>query len=191
MTDPILVRYVPETSGVMLYITPLSPFLYPAISRKAEALYPDPDPTPYRFPVADAAIPGMLTEARDHPEYQRLIGEAIRKRKGYITQALIVAACEPADGRAVLIARYAAELEKWRKVADLPADEWEAVLLTCVIRTDDEMQHIIDIAGSIAPLTQEEVVEGTARFFRYDVSRKTTAVLAGQTPIAAKRARGA
>lgn len=144
-------------------------------------LYPYPDPTPYRKPVENAALPGTLTRAEDDKEYAHLVEEVNEKRNQYFADALLDLALEFPDGKEVLKARFQARLAELAQWMDLPADEWKATLKYCIITGTREPELVAEIATLQAPLTLEEVVEGTAAYFRLDVSRLPTRPLARQT----------
>lgn len=182
MSEPKIVKYVTDSTGVELWVQPVSPFTFRAIRQKARELFPDPDETPYRQPIPNAALAGETTSAWDNPAYIRLAAEAERQRSSYVTNAIIVLACDRTPNKAELAAQFRDQLLTLQKWMTLPEDGWEAALLHCVLIGQDEPQIISDLASEKLPLTPEEVEAGIARFFRPDLQRETASELVRPAP---------
>lgn len=179
MSEPKIIRHTFD-SGVDAFIHPVSPFTFRAVRQSAVEQYPYPDETPYRFPVENAAIEGTLTEARDSEEFQRLCAEVDEKRNTYIREALMDIALEFPDGREALIRQFAGKRERLKMWIKLPEDDWLATLWHCILTGTTEAALVIDIAQQSLPLSQEEVVQGTARYFRLAIQGQTAGALARQ-----------
>lgn len=171
---PVVVEY--ETlSGVMIHITPLSIFTINAVTDRAEEMFPYPDPLPYEMPIENA-VDGVKAPANQNPEYQELCRPIDAERMEWrVTVSIDLACAFPAfDSRDAMLARYRPALEKLRRVAVLPEDDWQAVLLHCVFTGRGERQTVLDIAtqSKTIPLTPGEVVDGI-RFFRAEIPGQT------------------
>lgn len=181
MTDetqgrPVVVIY--ETlSGVVIHVTPLSVFTITAIGERAEELFPYPDPAPYELPLENAVSETVRLPADDNPEYKKLKQPIDAERMEWQVQAVIDLACSyPAfPSREHMLAHFRPALERLKKVANLPDDEWQAVLMHCVFTGRGERQTVIDIASQhkAVPLTPDEVVDGI-RFFRAQIPGQVT-----------------
>lgn len=179
MSEPKIIRHTFD-SGVDAFIHPVSPFTFRAIRLAAVEKFPYPDETPYRKPIENAAVEGTLTDALDDPEYARLCAEIDIKRSEYIRDAMMDIALEFPEGREALIQQFALKRERLKMWVKLPEDDWQATLWHCVLTGTTEAALVIDIAQQALPLTQEEVVQGTARYFRLAVQGQAAGSLVGQ-----------
>jgi len=181
---PVIVRY--ETaSGVIVHITPLSPFTIAAIRERAEQEHPYPDPEPYRMALQNAADPSIKEPAENNPEYQALCKPIVEARYAWRLQAYIDISCAYPDfaNADVMIAHFRPRLEALRKVTVMDDDDWLNVLNHCVFTGSSDRQDVINLAiqNETIPLTPAEVVEGI-RFFRVEVQGEAARRLAGQQP---------
>lgn len=172
MSDPKFVKYVADSTGVELYVQPVSPFTFRAIRQKALALYPDPDPKPFERPMPNAALEGDMIPGTEHPEWGKLSEAQNRLRSNFVTQSLMIVACAQTPNKQALIERFQDEIEAIRQIVPIPENAWEATLLHGILKGQREPGEITDLASENLPLTPDEVVEGVARFFRYTVPRK-------------------
>lgn len=152
-------------SGELVWLTPPSVFLTAAIRQKLDATYPEIDQSAYEVTLEDSMIPGdkVLT-----PEGTAAYNAAVLARENKIKAALADAFCAIAldlpSGRAEALARYAPALQTARVYADLPADDWEAVVNHFIISNMNDKRKVIAIAGMNRPLEEAEVQNGLLIF---------------------------
>lgn len=182
MSEPTIVKYIAQSTGIELWINPVSPFTFRAIRRKASEKYPDPDEAPFRLLIPNSAIEGERMPAKDNPEFVQLVTEQQKRRNSFVSEAVIVLACDPTPNKADLIARFAGQLIPMTQWLDLPEDAWTATLLHGILRGSSEPDEVSDLASEKLPLTPDEVQEGVAQFFRPDVSRKAARPLVRPAP---------
>lgn len=168
MGRPVIVRY--ETaSGVIVHVTPLSPFTIAGVRERAEQELPYPDPKPYEAEIENAADPSIKLPASDNPAYKALCAPIDEDRKAWRLQAYIDVSCAFPDFASLdaLIGHFRPRLEALRKVTVMGEDDWLNVLNHCVFSGSNDRLTVINIAlqNETIPLTPGEVVEGI-RFFR-------------------------
>lgn len=181
---PVVIVYECN-SGVVFWITPLNLPTLRAIQLKARSLFPDIDPTPYRKPEENAFDPNQLTPAEDNPEYIQKVAELEAERSRWIKLAVFKYAAKmpkyPTEQD--LIQAYQIQLTKLREIADLPADDYEAILFHIVLswnqvgedsdgkltHTDNDFNRIYQLCIQTVALEPSEVTAGI-RFFRAKIS---------------------
>lgn len=144
-------------------------------------LYPDPDPKAYERPMPNAAIEGEMIPGDEHPEWIKLRGIQAQKQVRYINEAVIILACSQTPGKEDLILRFEGRLFEVARWVDLPESEWDATLLYAILSGKNEPEIVSNIASGDMPLTQDEVIEGVAQFFRPVLPGKAVTVLAGKS----------
>lgn len=189
-----IVRFI-TASGIECHITPINMATLRAINLKAEALFPFPDATPYRLPIPDTD-PVLYDNADANPEWIKVTNEIRAKRQEWVNDAVLKYAVRfPSyPTRESLIARFAADLMALRKIAELPEDDFDAVLYHLVLSGNrvtrdknnqfhtgtSDYGYVINACIQTVPLTQEEIVEGV-RFFRINLPEDTVSRLVGGT----------
>lgn len=146
----VLLCPVPLDSGYTALVRPLPPFLRPHLMRRATEKYPDPDPEPYRQPLQNAFVEGLKENADDNPKYIEDLTEARKKRIAYMYELVVksdvVAGTEEAT-REKLIEHFKPYLSQLRNLGtDVPADEWQAVVMFSLIASEDDAVNIAEAA---------------------------------------------
>lgn len=181
---PTIIQF--ETmSGVMLYITPLNLATVRAIQQKAQEVYPYPEKAPYELPLENTFSPDTKDSAENNPEYVLLCAEVDKQRRMWADRAVFDYAVRfPAyPTRQDVINAFAPRLLELRKIAVLPEDDYDAILMHIILSGNEvkagvnglmdgttEYLRVILAAMQTLPLTGEEIANGI-RFFRIDVSR--------------------
>lgn len=163
---------IPLANGETVQVRPLSPFMRAALLEAARQQHPDPDPEPYRRPLANALDPSLKEAPEENPEYLKALETAQRRQLFAVGEKTIragVVAGVKGETQTDTLARYAAQLEAARAlVADLPADDWLACVMACLITSHGDIALIRDACNEL--LTQEDI-ERAAGFFRANVQR--------------------
>lgn len=165
-----------------VYVPRFSQFMITAIVKKAQELYPSPDPKPFEMLLPDAALEGDMVPASQNPEYVNLIAAVMLKRNRYLQYAALSAVeIRDDDGKGKnpishdeIVSLYRHVLESMRQPANIPDDEnvFALTLHYCVLKPV-EYTEIINAATKEQALSQEEVLEGL-RIFRRNLSRNGT-----------------
>lgn len=177
-------------SGVVFHITPINLPTLRAIQLKAELLYPMPDPKPYQTLEENGFAEGQLTPASDNPQYIIDCKKVEADRGRWVDRAVFdYAAQMPAYPSAQsLVTAFSHDLMRLRKVAELPDDDYEAVLFHIVLSgntmtinssgewgaSQSDYVRIIQLAIQTLALTPDEVVNGI-RFFRPNLPERRPA----------------
>lgn len=172
-------------SGVVLHITPLNLATVRAVQQKAQEVYPYPEKAPYELPLENTFSPDTKDSAENNPEYVLKCAEIDKQRRIWADRAVFDYAVRfPAYAtRQDLINAFAPRLLELRKIAVLPDDDYDAILLYIILSGNEivsnknglsdgttEYTRVILAAMQALPLTGEEIAEGI-RFFRVDLSR--------------------
>lgn len=174
-------------SGVMAHVQPVNLATLRAIQLKAADVHPYPDPTPYRQPEANAFSDAQMTRAEDNPEYVALCQQVDKERATWVDRTIFdYAVTFPKyPTKAALVAAFSDKLSDLRKIAVLPEDDYDAVLLHLVLTWNQpaldasgklttagtEYARLIQLAIQTVALTPDEVTAGV-RFFRPVVSER-------------------
>ena len=189
---PSLIVYE-AMSGVIFHVTPINLPTLRAIQLKAQDLFPYPDKEPFNHPVENAFVEGMTEGAEENPEYIKLCLAVDRERAVWADRAIFdyAAHCPKYPTKDDLIRAFAGQLVRLREIANLPEDDYEAVIFHLVLTWNepalDDQEHlkvrssdysrIIQLAVQTVALTPEEVTAGV-RFFRPYVQRDSTRKMA-------------
>lgn len=174
-------------SGVIFWIAPLSLPTLRAIQIKARSVFPDVDPTPYRYPEENAfGGESQLTPAEDDPEYIQKVAEVEAERSKWTKRAVFEYAAKMPKyhTRELLLEAFREQLTELRKIADLPEDDYEAVMFHIVLSwnqvgedsdgklapVSNDFNRIYQLAIQTVALEPSEVAAGI-KFFRPKVSR--------------------
>lgn len=164
---------VPLSGGETLLVHTLSPFVRQALLDKARALHPNPDPEPYRKPLANAFDESLLEPAESNPEYVKALAEAQRKIfNAFSDMVLRTAAFEGVKGeeRTTTLTRYGAQLAAIRgQVSGLPEDDWQATVYACLLTTNTDIANVVNVTSEA--VTQEGIRAASARF-RGEIQRR-------------------
>lgn len=173
-------------AGEIVHIKPVSLALYRAIQQKAIELFPLPDSDLYTQPEENAFDPAQRTNPNDNPEYIKKVNEVESQRKEWVDKKVFdYAVSFPRyETKDDLVAAYQNELTELRKIADLPKDDYEAILFYIILAwnavnnkgngwyaTGNEFSKIIMLAIQTIALSPPEVAAGI-RFFRPKVSER-------------------
>lgn len=182
--QPVIIVYECN-SGVVFWVTPINLPTLRAIQLKARSLFPDVDKTPYQQPQENAFSEGQLTPAEDNPDYLKAVAELDAERSRWIKLAVFKYAAKmpkfPTEQD--LIQAYQFQLAKLREIADLPADDYEAIMFHIVLswnqvgedsdgkltHTDNDFNRIYQLCIQTVALEPSEVTAGI-RFFRAKIS---------------------
>lgn len=183
------VKFIYECfSGVIFYVTPISLATLRAIQLKAMAFFPYPDKEPYEV-LEDPETsfdPNQKLPAEVNPEYQALCRVVDKERKNWADRAIFnyTVECPKYPTHEALVTAFKPQLDKLRKIAELPEDDYEAVLFHLVftwnqVALNEKQQYtpagneygrIIDLAIQTVALSEEEVIAGI-RYFRPRIQR--------------------
>ena len=185
---PTVIIYETQ-SGVLYHITPLSLPTLRAIQLKAADRFPYPDKKPYQVPdpVEVAFSEGQVSAAEDNPDYIAACREVDSERARWVDRAIFdyAAHCPKYPTKEALVMAFKAKLENLREIANLPDDDYEAVLFHLVLTwnqlaTNEDNKlvtagsdyiRIIQLAIQTVALTPDEVTAGI-RFFRPRLSER-------------------
>jgi hypothetical protein len=171
---------VPLSSGITVFVQPLTIYEIRLMQAQVKTVYPDPSPKDYKSLVAGT------TDIYDwNKEQQEAFAKAeltaSRNRQRWIEDYMCIRGIVGAeiDGsecqQAALVEYFADDLQIAReRLGDkLPADDWEAVLALFLIRSQQDRADIekYAITPALKPLASSEV-EAVMRSFRRDVWRR-------------------
>jgi hypothetical protein len=174
-------------SGVVAHITPVNLPTLRAVQLKAADLFPYPDKKPYQKPEENGFSDNQMTPAEDNPQYLADCAAVDAQRKTWADRAIFDYAVRfpkyptPQD----LVAGFMPQLISLRKIANLPDDDYEAVLFHIVLTWNqptvdennklavaaNEYGRLIQLAIQTVALTPDEVTAGI-RFFRPVLSER-------------------
>lgn len=200
--NPSLIVYETK-SGVVCHIQPLNIATLRAIKLRASELYPYPDKADYpvtlqgSFVTAEAQKAAEIEAADSNPEYQKACRLIDIDRDAFENVAILDIAVKfvkrHESGQSPeyytgseLEDRFAGQLLKLRKYADLPKNDYEAVVWHCVFNgnrliphresgaltaVDSDFAYVKQLAIQQIPLSHSEVMAGI-RYFQYPVPGK-------------------
>ncbi|TXH48263.1 MAG: hypothetical protein E6Q97_25100 [Desulfurellales bacterium] len=155
------------SSGVTVYVTPLTVFAQKALIEAAEQEFPSPDVSAYARPLPDALVEGSMIPGEENPAYQRERVKALtQQRESYIVRAVnsgVHLSPDSIDALYDLHADYLGDLEA-EGVAVPPARE-TALIRFVALRTGADMNIVVAALESRLPLTEGEIRDAM-RIFR-------------------------
>lgn len=151
-------------SGVEVYVQTLSIFVRRAIIEQAKLRFPDPDPALYQQKVEDA-VEGFTIPLAEIPEYRKAMLEVLTERNQYANERVILYSVVGAPDKEALIQHFAPRLALMREDAILPADDWQAIILGCLVRTSRDINSILSVVNEYEVL-EEAAITDAARLFR-------------------------
>ena len=153
------------TSGVVIWVRPMSLNDQRLIIEQTNKLYPLPQERDYKIPVpADQASFPEQTML-DVDAYKQAAGAIGVLRATYWIRAHIMTSVDFPEGVETIIARYLPEIQRKRKFLTLPEDDLEAVIFHSVITTPDDEKLIRDTLTKALPVEVSEVTS-QLRIFR-------------------------
>lgn len=180
---PVVIKY-DCYSGVIAHITPLNIPTLKAIQLKAKTRFPYPDKRPFQTEEENAFTPGQLTAAEDNPDYVAACRVVDRERALWVDRTIFDWSVSFPQFKThdEMVAWFKPKLNALREIAELPEDDYEAVLFHLVLVWNQpglnkqkeltveasEYNRLIQLAIQGVALTPAEVTEGI-RFFRPDV----------------------
>jgi len=153
------------SSGVIVWIRPMTLNDQRLINEKMKKEYPLPREADYKIPVPaeDASVPGQTMT--DVEAYKEAMGIAGLQQRAYWLRAHMLTCVDFPEGTETIIARYLPEVERKRKFLDLPEDDLEAVIFHSVIQTPADEKLISAAITQTLPVEMSEVIS-QLRIFR-------------------------
>lgn len=153
------------TSGIVIWVRPLSINDQTLIREEMDRLYPLPKEREFQIPVPEdqQTIPGQTMV--DTAAFKEATNAVWTKREIYWKKAHALACVDFPEGTDAIVARYLPEIERKRKFLALPKDDLEAVLLHAVITTPNDHQQIFEALMKTLPVGVPEVTR-ELRIFR-------------------------
>lgn len=149
--------------GETVYVDRLSVYFRQMMLDDTRRVYPDPDPKLYEKPMANAFAEGAMMPAEENDVYKRLKLEARSKQTSLLNRRILQAAVVDAEGgRDALLERYGGLLEQRRRLAELPGDDWQALVLAVLVTTDEDVDAILKAA--INDVKEEDVQRAIQSF---------------------------
>lgn len=153
------------SSGVIVWIRPMTLNDQRLISEKMRKEYPLPSESAFKIPVPEdqATIPGQTMTDTD--AYKQAMGMAGLQQRAFWLRAHMLTCVDFPEGTEAVVARYLPEVQRKRKYLDLPEDDLEAVIFHSVIQTPDDEKLISAAITQTLPVEMSEVVS-QLRIFR-------------------------
>lgn len=153
------------SSGVIVWIRPMSLNDQRLISEKIKKEYPLPNESEFKIPVPEdqASVPGQTMT--DTEAYKQAMGVAGIQQRAYWLRAHMLTCVDFPEGTEAIVERYLPEIQRKRKFLDLPEDDLEAVIFHSVIQTPDDEKLISAAITQTLPVGMPEVVS-QLRIFR-------------------------
>lgn len=153
------------SSGVTIWVRPMSLNDQRLIIEQMNKLYPLPLERDYRIPVPPDQASFPEQTMTDVDRYKEAVNECNVQRNAFWLRAHIMTSVDFPEGTDVLIARYLPEIQRKRKYLSLPDDDLEAVIFHSVITTIADEKLIREAIQQTLPLSVPEVTE-QLRIFR-------------------------
>lgn len=151
--------------GELVWVAPLSFHLVIAIRNQVRAKYPEIDEAPYHVPLDGAMVPG---DTYTPPENQQALESARLEREQIIQDEMrkvcISLALDSPQGKARVIERYAADIERARDTLQLEGDDWFIAANYFVVQTENDLARVMPIVNRQLPLGEVEVANGLLVF---------------------------
>lgn len=153
------------SSGVTVWIRPMSVSDQRLIIERMKKLHPLPSEADFKIPVPEdmATIPGQMMT--DTETYKQAVGIAGAQQRAYWLRAHMLTCVDFPEGTDTIVGRYLPEIQRKRKFLDLPEDDLEAVIFHSVIKTPDDENLISSAITQTLPVEMSEVVS-QLRIFR-------------------------
>lgn len=154
------------STGVILWVYPLTYHDRQRFIMEARELYTPPNPDDYRKPIPAEQVgyENAFTDGTLDPAYIEAMNIYRQKADAYATDKTLSACVDSPHGVEALIARYAAVVaRKTRGV--VVEDAWLATLKYAILETIEDVSTVVKAAQVHLPLSAGEVAEGV-RIFR-------------------------
>lgn len=153
------------SSGVVVWIRPMSMNDQRLIQEKMRKEHPLPSEAEFKIPVPEdqATIPGQMMT--DTEAYKQAMGIAGLQQRVFWLRAHMLTCVDFPEGVDAIVERYLPEIQRKRKFLDLPEDDLEAVIFHSVIQTPDDEKQISAAITQTLPVEMSEVVS-QLRIFR-------------------------
>lgn len=158
------------TSGVTIWVRPMSLNDQRLIIAQVDKLYPLPLERDFKIPVPEDQITYEGQTMTDVEAYRAALMECNKVRSVFWLRAHIMTSVDFPEGTDVLIERYLPEIQRKRKFLDLPEDDLEAVIFHSVITSIDDEKQIRAAIEKTMPIEVSEVTS-QLRIFRPAVER--------------------
>lgn len=178
MTPPIQtgIILIELHSKVTVHVAQLSLYMRQQLQKKAESLYPFPDPKPYEKELFDIKVFGApegspsIIPAAENPDYQEAVKVAKSQQDTWLDNAVLSHSLSHPDSE-MIIEQYRKRLGKARRELPdaLPEDDFAAIVKLFLASREDMFYIYQGIIQSL-PLTAEEVNDSFA-YFRVSVPR--------------------
>lgn len=167
-------------SGVIIHVTMIATSTIKLMDKRAQEVYPTPDPKPFEAPLPNAENEGVVIPATDNPEYVKLLNAVDVDRNNWMARWVFDTALEYPDGITALVERFKGKLEHMRDTLDSSLDptDWNTVFEHCIADKTEQLV-LFRIAMNQAELEEVEVAEAF-RFFRCKIQWETSFRLALQ-----------
>ncbi|NJL54393.1 hypothetical protein HC928_03790 [bacterium] len=150
------------SNGVTVRVTPLSAAVMAGINRKANLLFPSPEPP--RVPMQGALDPSQTVPDYTDKAYQAQVNSAQVRRLNYIADAMYrIGVTDILDYETVLD-HWRDDVTRYQAWADVE-DDRHAVLDVVVLSHDEDAKRIVQALRGNLPLDAGEVADGL-RVFR-------------------------
>ncbi len=153
------------TSGVVIWVRPMSLNDQRLINDEANRRYPLPREADFKVPVPEdqQTFAGQtMTDVEAFKEAAAAVGV---QRATFWLRAHVMTSVDFPEGVDVLVARYLPEITRKRKYLALPEDDLEAVIFHSIITTPDDEKQILDVIKKVMPVGVPEVT-AELRIFR-------------------------
>lgn len=160
------------SSGVTVFVQPLSPFTQRQIATQAQSAFPLPDPKDYEKPVPAeiATIPGQMIDGRESPEWQALAKEQSNRQDEFATEMTVQMVVTLDDQDDTIMEAAQAHLKRLLAAGLIEAIDEYALIRHYVIQNGMDIAMITRAAGGGLPLREEEIRDGM-RIFRLHLQR--------------------
>lgn len=155
------------TTGVILWVTPVSNTTIRMLRESAKKHHPDPDTRPFLKPVPNALNPKEVFIDTDNPTYRMLYNLALRAQLDWVETELVALCCDSPQ-RDELMRLYEGELRLLENhFDDLERifDKWREVLTNFVVVHPEDRKLVDDAIKWRLPVTEAEV-EAQVAYFR-------------------------
>lgn len=160
------------SSGVTVFVQPLSPFTQRQIAAQAQQAFPLPEPKDYERPVPPeiATIPGQMIDGRENPDWQRIAKEQSDRQDEFATEMALQMTVTLDDADGTIKAAALPYLERLQTAGIIETVDEYTLLRHYVIQNGMDIALLTRAAGGGLPLREEEIRDGM-RIFRLHLQR--------------------
>lgn len=163
MSDTRPTYVVDLDCGETVYVDRLGLYYRQLMLEKAKESHPDPDPKQYEKPLKDAFVEGTMLPADANDDYLKAKAEARVRQNDLVNRMVIQCAVVDAEaGKAALLERYAGLLAQRRTFAQLPDEDWQALVIGVLVTTDSDRNSVLKAA--VDQVTEDDVLRGLRAF---------------------------